>query len=208
MTQDDFLPDGTHPWLTLEILDALHAVKGPHVAKKRYTLIRVAIARATPGVSEDSVWRSADPAEEEQLCARSTWYAKWKHRPDIAAALDACEARLRDWRDAETMRIEMEAAQLRRRAIAEGSVDAVVGLRRTALSAKDRADMRTEASKALLILADSDLGKRLTAAEGAAIPVRVSGTLSHDYGDMTDDELRAILSGQSQEGAGGADAGA
>jgi hypothetical protein len=204
------VPEGAFPWLTEALLALLRAVRGPHVAKKRYTLIQVAIARATPGVAEDSIWKNDDPEEQAKLCARSTWYGKWKHRPDIAAALAACEQRLRDWRDAETLRIEAEALQLRRRAIAEGSVDAVQGLRKTAMSAKDRADLRTEASRTLLALSDEELALRLARLDGGGIPIKVSGTVTHahDYGDKTDDELRAILSGQSGEGTGGAEPGA
>ena len=213
MEQEIEIPDEAYTWLTEELLALLRQVRGPHLAKKRYTLMRVAIARATPGMSEDSVWKSEDPVEQERLCARSTWYGKWKHQPDIAQAQAACEQHLCDWRDAETMRIEAQAMQLRRRAIAEGSVDAVVGLRKTALSAKDRADLRTEASKMLLVLADAELARRLAQIDGAALPVRVTGSLAGgalatDFGEMTDDELRAILSGQPGQGAGGEDAGA
>lgn len=197
------VPEQAYPWLTEAVLDALRAVRGPHVAKKRYTVLKVAIARAMPELAEDAVWKPQDPEEQAQLCARSTWYGKWKHYPDIAAALDICEERLRDWRDIETLRIETEALQLRRRALAEGSVDAVNGLRKTALSTKDRADFRTEASRLLLVLADDDLARRLAHVDGGALPVKVTGTVMHDYGDMTDDELRAILSGQPGEGAGG-----
>ena len=213
MDQEIEIPGEAYAWLTEELLALLRQVRGPHLAKKRYTLLKLAIARATPGLSEDSVWKTADPQEQERLCARSTWYGKWKHRPDIARAQDACEEHLRDWRDAETLRIEAQAMQLRRRAIAEGSVDAVVGLRKTALSAKDRADLRTEASKMLLTLADEELARRLARMDGEALPVRVTGSLAGgafapDYGEKTDDELRAILTGQPGQGAGGEDAGA
>ncbi len=151
-------------------MELLRTIRGAHVDKKRYTALCVAIARATPGVSENSVFEEKDP----KICARSTWYGKWKHVPAIAAVVAACEARLRDWRDAETLKLEAYTQQLLRREISQGAVDAVKGLRRTALSSTDRADYRTDASEVLLTLSDDDLATRLTTRRsGGAIPVEV-----------------------------------
>jgi len=206
------VPEDAQVWITGEILTLLRAIQPPHVDKKRYTAVRVAIARATPGVPEDSVFKSTDPIEEQRLCARSTWYSKWKHDPEIAAVVKACEDRLRDWRDMETLRVEVQAQLLLRQSIAEGSIDAVNGLRRTALSQKDRADYRTDASKTLLALADEELADRLHKLDGGGVAFKVSGSVEQatawDLTEVPDDDLRKTISEAGTDGASGEDAGA
>jgi len=187
----DTVPATSLAWLTAEILDLLRAIRGRRdvVAKKRYTLIQVAIARATPGISENSVFQ-----DDPQVCARSTWYGKWSHEPEIQAALAACEQRLQDWRDAETLLIEAHAAQLRRRGYAEGSLDGLRGLRKIVLSEQARAADRIEASKVLLKLADPALTELLDGTR-SAVPVEIS-----NLDDLIEYELARV--------AGGGEAGA
>ena len=154
-------------WLDAEARDALMKIRGSEAAKKRATVILLAAAAAsdTPMV---------DVFRDERACNRRIWYEKWQHNEKIAAALDVCTGRALAWRDAETARIESDALQRRRRAIAQGSLDAVQGLRITALNREDRADYRTEASRVLISLADPDLAERLERGQAASIPVEVT----------------------------------
>lgn len=170
------VPDVAQTWVTEEILELLRAVKGPHVDKKRYTLIKLAVARVTPGVTEESVWQDEDSEVQAQLCARSTWYGKWKHQDDIKAAMEACEARLRDWRDMQTLQMEADYLNAMRQAIAAGGVDAVTGLRRTALSQIDKAEARNEASKLLIALASEEHAERINKLSGGGQGLKVEVT--------------------------------
>ena len=173
-------------WLTLEALAALRLIGNPHAAKKRVTVILLATAAAsdTP---------MARVFEDQRACAERIWYQKWQDVPEIKEALRLCTAAALDSRDAETARIEGQALHERRRAIAEGSVDAVTGLRMTAL--QTRARDGTEASKVLLRLVDKDLAERLS--EEAAIPIRAenSGEIVLRWPEQAIDESTVKESG-------------
>lgn len=153
-------------WLDEEAQTALRQIRGAEAAKKRATVILLASAAAsdTP---------RARVFEDERACNQRIWYQKWKRVPEIAEALEVCTAKALEFRDMETARVEQDALQQRRRAIALGSLDAVTGLRRTALNSDDRADYRTEASRVLLSLADPELGARLEKGK-ASVPVEVT----------------------------------
>ena len=123
--------DAHYPVLDDELAARLKAVRGNEADKKRYTALLYGVARATPGVREDSIF-DREREDREQICNRSVWYAKWKKQPVIRAVWEYVEELTRTYREAETLRIEMQAQQLLRRALAEGQVDAVAGLRQTA----------------------------------------------------------------------------
>lgn len=153
-------------WLDEEAQAALRRIRGAEAAKKRATVILLAAAAAS-----DTAW--ARVFEDERACNQRIWYQKWKRVPEIIEALEICTAKALEFADLETARVEQDALQKRRRAIAKGSVDAVEGLRKTALNDDDRADYRTEASRVLLTLADPELGARLEKGK-ASVPVEVT----------------------------------
>jgi len=161
------LPIETGEFWTPEVREALNAILRPHVAKKRATVLLLAFAEATQN-------SKTDVFEDPRACNQRVWYQKWQHEPEVAHALEICTARALAWRDEQTLRIEATALQERRRAIAEGSLDAITGLRTIALNSADRADYRTEASRVLLTLADEVLATRLAAMESRALPVEIT----------------------------------
>lgn len=153
-------------WLDAEAMEALRAITGGHVSKKRNTVVLLAAA-----VSSDTAMAAV--FADERACNERIWYQKWQHIPEVKNALEICTRAALDYRDAETAMIEAQAAQKRRRVIAQGSLDAVHGLRMTALNPDDRADYRTDASRMLLILSDAELAERLRAGDAAALAVDV-----------------------------------
>jgi len=172
--------------------------------KKCYTAILYGIARATPGIREDSIFdRSREDAK--QICSRSVWYGGWKQKPEIKAVWEYVVKLTRTYRDAETMRIEMGAQQLLKRSLAEGQVDAIEGLRKTALSMLDRADFRTEASKTLLTLGSEELAARLAAPHPGALPVEITGqpeqVVKLDVSALPAEILRALADSSPDSGA-------
>jgi len=156
-------------WLDVEAQAALGAIRGAEAAKKRATVILLASAAAA-----DTAW--ARVFEDARACNQRIWYQKWQKVPAIAHALEVCTGKALAFRDAETARVESQALQARRRAIAQGSLDAVQGLRITALNREDRADHRTDASALLLALADDELAARVVLVKkGTPLPVEVEG---------------------------------
>ena len=114
-----------------------------------------------------------DIFDDPRVCNQRVWYQKWQYDEAMAAALELATARALAWRDSRTAAIEARATQERRRSIAVASLDAIQGLRMTALNRDDRADYRTEASRVLLSLADGELAERLAASGARALPVEV-----------------------------------
>jgi hypothetical protein len=154
-------------FLDAECQAALGAIRGAEAAKKRMTVLLLAIAEAA-GQPLRGVFK------DERACNQRVWYQKWQYVPAIQDALAVLTERALAWRDRETARIEAQALQERRRAIATASLNAVKGLELTALNREDRADYRTDASRVLLTLADEELAVRLEkGARGAALPVDV-----------------------------------
>lgn len=163
------LESPTAGFLDEECRAALAAIRSKEAAKKRATVLLLAMAEAS-GTAMTKVFRDA------RACSEGIWYGKWQYDPAVKSALALLKARALAWRDQETARIEAHALQERRKAIAQGSLDAVQGLRLTALNQDDRADYRTDASALLLALADSELAARIVMVQkGAALPVEVEG---------------------------------
>lgn len=190
-------------FLDAECRDALAAIRGNEAAKKRATVLLLAMAEATMQ-TRSNVFR--DP----RACCKRIWVQKWQKVPEIAMALELLTARALAWRDAETARIEEQAAQQRHRAIALGSLDAVQGLREIALDAGSPANHRIEADAMLLALADEQAAARIvTLRKGTPLPVEVEGLDA-----LIDYELARMASGSESSdaetlaGTPGADAGA
>jgi len=190
------LPSNPHyPVLDDELAARLKAVRGNESDKKRYTALLYGVARATPGVREDAIF-DRDREDGDMICSRSIWYGKWKKQSAIRAVWEYVEELTRTYREAETLRIEMQAQQLLRRALAEGQVDAVAGLRHTALSTVDRADYRTDASKTLLALGNEELAARLAILGARGVPVEIpelpEQVVKLDVSGLPPELLRAI----------------
>lgn len=136
-------------WLTDEIRALLAAIRGPHVDKKRTTVLLIAFARA-----------NAEPIkpifEREDTCAESVWWGKWSRQPDIRAALEACEARALEWADRETVRIEARHRQERRRALAKWAAAAPDALGAVMGGGGQRGSDRINAAVTLIRLADPE----------------------------------------------------
>ena len=180
-------PTDSQSLLDAELQRLCGAVRGEHAAKMRYTAIRYGIARGTPGVAEDSIF-CAEADDADLICARSTWYGKWKKRMPIRRIWEYVEELVRTHREQETVAVELEAQQQMRRAIAEGATDAVQGLRSTALAINDRADYRTDASKTLITLFDEGLGARLAMQDrGTPLSVEVE-----NLDDLIEGELARV----------------
>lgn len=182
-------------WIDDEVREALGRIRGNEAAKIRSTVIMLASATAssTPWLH---VFRS------KNACNRRIWYEKWRYKPEIAAALSLCTQKALAFADAEIAAVETLALRERRKAIAEGSVDALRGLRLTALSQDDRADYRTAASAMLLALADETLAGRIVMVQkGQALQVDVGG-----LDDLIERELARVADG-SEAGDVGAAAG-
>lgn len=113
-----------------DTLVALGEIRGQHAAKMRATVALLAFATAA-GTPLARVF------EDERACNERIWYQKWQHIPSIKRALERCTIRALAWRDEETARIEARALQTLRRTLAEGRLDAVTGLRQTALEKRD-----------------------------------------------------------------------
>jgi hypothetical protein len=176
--------DAVEGWFDEEVKAALASIRGAEAAKKRATVILLASATAS-----NTPW--ARVFEHDLACNQRVWYQKWQYKPEIATALSLCTQKALAFADAEIAAIETQALRERRKAIAEGSVDAVRGLRATALSQDDRADYRTAASAMLLALADETLAGRIVMVQkGQALQVDVGG-----LDDLIERELARVADG-------------
>jgi len=200
-TNSVILPSNPHyPVLDEELAARLQVVRGNEADKKRYTALLYGVARATPGVREDAIF-DREREDSDSICSRSVWYGKWKKQPAIRAVWEYVEELTRTYREAETLRIEMQAQQLLRRALAEGQVDAVTGLRQTALSLSDQANHRTDASKVLLALGNNELAARLAVLNPRGVPVEITEqpeqVVKLDVSGLPPEILRAIAYGSA-----------
>jgi len=152
------LPDlAVQPWLDEEAFAALYAIpksRNTDHTKRINTVILLAAATAA-GEKWTTVWA------DERACSDNTWYSTWQFIPEIAVALDICTQKAQEAAAQEMARFETIKLRQRLKVTAEGAVDAVQGLRITALSRDDRADHRNEASRLLLTIADDVLAARL-----------------------------------------------
>lgn len=182
-------------WFDSEVKAALAAILGAEAAKKRATVILLASATAS-----NTPW--ARVFEDERACNQRVWYQKWQYKPEIRVALDLCTQKALALADAEIVAVEAQALRKRRRAIAEGSIDALHGLRMTALRQEDRADYRTEASRTLLALADVDLAARLVVLNPRGVPVEITEqpeqVVKLDVSNFPVEILRAIADGGAE----------
>ncbi len=176
--------------LTPELIRLLANIPEPHAAKKRATVRRLAFALAN-GEDVKTVFNQSD------TCAEAIWYGKWKHDPDIAKAFEAYKARVLQWRDEETARIETLYRSLRLKKIAQYAADAPDTIKDVMTSSLEKGQTRLEASLIMLKLADPEK------AEGTQLtPAAVQNTIN--VNDLSDTAIIEIIqratSGDSSSG--------
>lgn len=178
-------------WWTVEVAQALNAIRGHEAARKRRTVLALAFAVAR-GESQESVWAANDP----EVCSRTTWYEKWKHQPDVVRALTICAERAMAWRDEETARMEALSLQQVRRGLAEDAKRAIVGgLMGIISDANARGDHRLAAIRQFTALWNEEFAARFQDERGA-LPVEVQGmpeqVVKFDLSTLPIELLRAI----------------
>ena len=134
-------------WLTPEVRALLRAIPGPHHEKKVITVIRIAFAMANQEPIRAVL-------SQEDTCAETIWYQKWRHDPAIAAALAATYQRARDYADEETIRQEEFHRRERKRATARYAAQAPAALAAVMAGADQKGADRINAAVTLVRLAD------------------------------------------------------
>jgi len=179
-------------WMTGEIEQALRGL----TRKQRTTVLKLAEAAATLGVSMSDVFRQPD------CCNRSTWYdrpsrAGWESDPRIARALELATARAQQWKDGEIARYIEEA----QRKLAQASPNAVERL----ITLMTSADQQKLQRLAALDILDR-VGAGETANKATTPPGGVGETVVN-FAALSDEELREIIARRSGAGAGEPDPG-
>jgi len=178
-------------WMTGEIERSLRGL----TRKQRTTVLKLAEAAATPGVSMSDVFRQPD------CCNRSTWYDRpsrpgWESDPQIKRALELATRRAQEWQDGEIAR-HIEAAQ---RKLAKASPAAVDRLITLMASAEDQRLQRLSALDILDRAGEATANKARVAASGGSGDEM---TMNVSLGRLGDDELERIIA-NLQTATGGA----
>jgi hypothetical protein len=148
----------TYPpaWMTLEITEALNAIEGPYLEKKRTTVLRLA-----EGLSSGVPIR--DLLNLSDTCDGSVWYGRpsrdktgWKDDPHIKAAYEAALQRAFWWKEQE----KVQRITLRHRQLGE-TEDELVDMTKLALetlgelmASAESEKVRLEAAAQILDRAD------------------------------------------------------
>ncbi len=176
-------------WMTEEvraalaqIVDAEGAALTRNALKRQHTVRRVAWAHVMEHIGEDAFFKREKllPAaqRDKDLVARSTWYKLRRdeqHGGDqrVTDALLLCIKTLTAFRSTRVERHEAEIADELRIQIADGALDAVTGLRQTAL--QNRNADGTDASMRLVAMFNPALAAPAMVTKGAPLPVEVKG---------------------------------
>jgi len=181
--------------MTDEIRALLAAIPGPHAAKKRTTVIKLAFARA----NQQPVRRVFGQAD---TCAENIWYMKWRFDSAISTAHQACYDRALQWADDETAVLEEHHRRRRRRSVARYAAQAPLQLARVMKDGEQRGADRISAADALMRWAEPELAR----AVGATAPAGEGGQVNV-FAGWSNDELEAFI-GNIQTGPIGAGQGA
>lgn len=166
-----FVPE----WMTYEVEQALRGL----TRKQRSTVLRLAEAAATDGLSMREIFSRSD------TCARSTWYDRpssdgWESDPQITRALELATARAQNWQDTEIAR-SIATAQRKLANASPSAVDRLITLmasaeaqklqRLAALDILDRAGAGETANKSVpdgvqIYLPDNDRDQTTSGATG------------------------------------------
>lgn len=160
-TELDFLDDACRA--------ALDAIGGRSAGRKRWTVVRLVLGRMN-GVQIKEVFA------DRRTCAASTWYDYWQYEPEVRVAYTLLLKRAFLWREQETLNIEIQAANCRRRALALASLDAVESLRAIVTAPEAPVKVRIEACLMLLAVVDAVVAGRIALVEhGKPLPLNVEG---------------------------------
>lgn len=193
-------------WMTGEIMALLAAIPGPHVPKKRQTVIRLAFALANQQKVE-SVF------DLPETCDRRIWYMKWQYIPEVKAAFEACYQRALEWSDGETAAIEAHYRRIRRRSVAEWAAQAPQALAAVMLGQEQRGSDRISAANALMGWADPQAAEMVRPASPAGSVEQTVNLVAGLSDEELDDELQRLEQRRAHallpaaEGAGAAAAG-
>lgn len=179
-------------WLTPEVRALFRAIPGPHHEKKVVTVIRVAFAMANQEPIKAVL-------SQEDTCAETIWYQKWRHDPAIAAALDATYQRARDYADEETIRQEEFHRRERRRSVARYAAQAPAALAAVMAGADQKGSNRINAAVTLVRLADGQDAQPVAA--GAEVRSESTSFTALDVNRLSEDDVRAILAIQEKAAA-------
>ena len=133
--------------LPAEVRALLAAIPGPHQAKKRRTVVRLAFARANEEPLA-TVFKAAD------TCDSRVWWQKWQYIPEVLAAHDGVLAHVLQALDSETAAIEAHYRRLRRQAVARHASEAPAALAAVMDGASQKGADRINAAVTLVRLAD------------------------------------------------------
>lgn len=180
-------PDAPPVWMSLEVQEALNAITGEHIRKKRTTILRLAEAEAS-GTSKRSVFASPD------CCNSAAWYGRtgrtegydeqpgWKDDEAIAYAFELCRRRAHWYYDQlEEERIAMRrdvlaAAEDRLAEIAPAAVEVLFDVMLDA----ELDDVRRKAAVDALTHASSATAPKSKAETDVALEIRGGGVSMRD----------------------------
>ena len=196
--------------LPVEVRALLAAIPGPHQAKKRRTVVRLAFARANEELLA-TVFEAAD------TCDARVWWQKWQYIPEVRAAHDGVLAHVLQALDSETASIEAHYRRLRRQAVARHASEAPAALAAVMDGASQKGSDRINAAVTLIKLAEPETaGSVGTVAALSMEQVAVMAQLSNDelLRVVMGENVETIRAGRggvpggSDAGAGGGDVGA
>lgn len=148
---------------------ALDAIGGRSTERKRWTVVRLVLARLNGT-------RIRDVFEDPRTVTASMWYRRWQYEPEVRVAYALLLKRAFLWREQETFNVEIQVASRRRRALALASMDAVESLRAVATDPETPAKVRVEACLMLLAVVDELFAGRIALVEhGKPLPINVEG---------------------------------
>ncbi len=142
---DISLPTASLDWLTDDVREKLNAIRGPHVVKKRITIIKIAFAQ----VNQQPL---SEIFGQPDTCSETIWYTKWRKNPLIQQALQACHKRALEWNDKKTIALETHYQQIYRRSAAQGIAEAPSALTDIMHDTVQKGGDRIAAAKSLLSL--------------------------------------------------------
>lgn len=188
----NLIPDQALPWFTEDIETKLAEIQGPHIKKKRTTVLKLAFAKAN-GQPMVTIF------DQEDTCSGAIWYTKWQNEPEIKAAYDACLQRALEYGDQQTVAIESYYQRLRRRSLAAVSAKAPSALAAVMLDGKQRGSDRISAANALMGWVDPEAAEKVRPASPASsFEQSITGMQLNELSDdQLDREIAAALEAKS-----------